>query len=200
MNEVSRPEKSKKKKWIEAALWAIVMIAFTVGLVYLTWILQRQFRVSLRQYDILAYLIVFGVTFLASCTIVLPAPGAAIVIAAAGVWNPIIVAMVASVGSALGEITGYYAGYVGEKIIVNEQNRTYQRAVSWMKRYGIWTVLVIAAIPLVLFDVVGLIAGALRLPLWKFLLACWVGRIPKAFIEAYIGAGLIPHFFPSWFL
>ena len=103
-------------------------------------------------------------------------------------------------GSALGEITGYYAGYVGEKIIVNEQNRTYQRAVSWMKRYGIWTVLVIAAIPLVLFDVVGLIAGALRLPLWKFLLACWAGRIPKAFIEAYIGAGLIPHFFPSWFL
>ncbi len=200
MSEVSHPEKSKKKKWLEAALWAIVMIAFTVGLVYLTWILQRQFRVSLRQYDILAYLIVFGVTFLASCTIVLPAPGAAIVIAAAGVWNPIIVAMVASVGSALGEITGYYAGYVGEKIIVNEQNRTYQRAVSWMKRYGIWTVLVIAAIPLVLFDVVGLIAGALRLPLWKFLLACWVGRIPKAFIEAYIGAGLIPHFFPSWFL
>lgn len=200
MSEVSHPEKSKKKKWFEAALWAIVMIAFTIGLVYLTWILQRQFRVSLRQYDILAYLIVFGVTFLASCTIVLPAPGAAIVIAAAGVWNPIIVAMVASVGSALGEITGYYAGYVGEKIIVNEQNRTYQRAVSWMKRYGIWTVLVIAAIPLVLFDVVGLIAGALRLPLWKFLLACWVGRIPKAFIEAYIGAGLIPHFFPSWFL
>jgi membrane protein YqaA with SNARE-associated domain len=200
MSEVSRPEKSKKKKWLEAALWAIVMIAFTVGLVYLTWILQRQFRVSLRQYDILAYLIVFGVTFLASCTIVLPAPGAAIVIAAAGVWNPIIVAMVASVGSALGEITGYYAGYVGEKIIVNEQNRTYQRAVSWMKRYGIWTVLVVAAIPLVLFDIVGLIAGALRLPLWKFLLACWVGRIPKSFIEAYIGAGLIPHFFPSWFL
>jgi membrane protein YqaA with SNARE-associated domain len=200
MSANSLPEKSKRKKWFEAALWAVVMIAFTGGLVYLTWILQNQFKVSLREYDVVAYLIVFGVTFLASCTIVLPAPGAAIVIAAASIWNPIIVAMVASVGSALGEITGYYAGLVGEKIIINEENRTYQRAVSWMKRYGIWTVMVVSAIPLVLFDVIGMIAGALRLPLWKFLIACWIGRIPKSFIEAYIGAGLLPHFFPHWFL
>ena len=199
-NDTAPLAKSQKKRWLEAALWAVVMTVFTAGLVYLMWILQRNFRVSLREYDILAYLIVFGVTFLASCTIVIPAPGAAVVIAAASIWNPIIVAMVASVGSSLGELTGYYAGYVGEKIIVNEQNPTYQRAVSWMRRYGMWTVLVIAAIPLVFFDVVGLIAGALRLPLGKFLLACWIGRIPKSFIEAYIGAGLIPHFFPSWFL
>ena len=198
MSEVSHPVQNKRKKWLQTALWAIVMIVFTVGLVYLMWWLRRYFGVSLKQYDVLAYLLVFGITFLASCTIVIPAPGAAVVIAAASIWNPIIVAMVASVGSALGEITGYYAGYMGEKIIVDEQNTTYQRAVSWMKRYGIWTVMVIAAIPLVLFDVVGLIAGALRLPLWKFLLACWIGRIPKAFIEAYIGAGIIPHFLPQW--
>jgi membrane protein YqaA with SNARE-associated domain len=200
MSEVAQSEKNKKKKWLQTTLWVVIMIAFTMGLFYLIWVLQNQLKVSLRQYDVLAYFIVFGVSFLASCTIVLPAPGAAIVIAAAAIWNPIIIAMISSVGSTLGEITGYYAGYVGEKIIVNEQNRNYQRAVSWMKRYGIWTVLVIAAIPLVLFDVVGLIAGALRLPLWKFLIACWIGRIPKAFIEAYIGAGLIPYFFPSWFL
>ncbi len=200
MSNGSRLVKSKRKKWLEATLWAVVMIAFTAGLIYLMWILQSHFKVSLRQYDILAYFIVFVVTLLASCTIVLPAPGAAIVIAAASVWNPVIVAIVASVGSTLGELTGYYAGYLGEKIIIDEQNPTYQWAVKWMNRYGIWTVLVIAAIPLVLFDVVGLIAGALRLPLWKFLLACWIGRVPKAFLEAYIGAGLIPHFFPSWLL
>lgn len=164
------------------------------------WILQSQFRVSLREYDLLAYLIVFAVTFLASCTIVLPAPGAAIVITAASIWNPVIVALVASVGSTLGEITGYYAGYVGKKIIINEQQPAYKRAVSWMNRYGIWTVLVLAAIPLIVFDIIGLVAGALRLPLWKFLLACWAGRIPKSFMEAYIGAGLIPLFFPSWLI
>lgn len=190
----------KKRKWLRTALWVIGMVVFTSGLVYLVWFLRSYLSISLKQYDILAYLIVFGATFLASCTIVLPAPGAAVVIAAASIWNPVIVALVASAGSALGEITGYYAGYLGKKIIIDEQKAMYQRAVSWMNRYGMWAVLVVSAIPLVIFDIIGLVAGALRLPLWRFLLACWLGRIPKSFIEAYIGAGLIPYFFPSWFL
>lgn len=176
------------------------MAVFTLGLVYLVWFLRSQLSVSLKQYDILAYLIVFGGTFLASCTIILPAPGAALVITAASIWNPVIVALVASAGSALGEITGYFAGYIGEKIIIDEQKAAYQQATSWMKRYGMWAVFVVSVIPFVLFDIIGLVAGALKLPLWRFLLACWLGRIPKSFIEAYIGAGLIPHFFPSWFL
>ena len=200
MSDVSQAVKGQKRKWLGTALWVIGMAAFTLGLVYLMWFLRGYLTTSLKQYDVLAYLIVFGATFLASCTIILPAPGAAVVIAAASIWNPAIVALVSSVGSALGEITSYYAGYLGKKVIIDEQKAAYQRAVSWTNRYGLWAVFVVAAIPLVLFDIIGLVAGALRLSLWKFLLACWLGRIPKSFIEAYIGAGLIPHFFPSWFL
>ncbi len=200
MSEIQENNPLLKRKWFRTTLWIVILLIFTGALLYLMWILQSQFRVSLKEYDFLAYLIVFAVTFLASCTIVLPAPGAAIVITAASIWNPIIVAMVASVGSTLGEITGYYAGYIGEKIIINEQQLAYKRAVSWMSRYGIWTVFVLAAIPLIVFDIIGLVAGALKLPLWKFLLACWFGRIPKSFLEAYIGAGLIPLVFPSWLL
>lgn len=202
MNSALPPakQKSKKRRWLQATFWAVVMLAFTLALVYLIWILRKQLRVSLEQYDILAYLIVFGVTFLASCTILVPAPGAAIVIAAAAIWNPVIIALIASVGSTLGEISGYFAGRLEEKIIIDEQSAMYQKAVSWMNRYGTWTVLVVATIPLVPFDIIGLIAGALRLPLGKFLLACWPGRIIKSFIEVGIGAGLLPHFFPSWFL
>jgi uncharacterized membrane protein YdjX (TVP38/TMEM64 family) len=200
LSKIHQSLKKEKKKWIRTALWVIGMAAFTLGLVYLVWFLRSQLSVSLKQYDILAYLIVFGGTFLASCTIILPAPGAALVITAASIWNPVIVALVASAGSALGEITGYYAGYLGEKIIIDEQKAAYQRATSWMKRYGMWAVFVVSVIPFVLFDIIGLVAGALKLPLWRFLLACWLGRIPKSFIEAYIGAGLIPRLFPSWFL
>ncbi len=200
MSKIRQSSKKEKKKWIRTTLWVIGMAVFTLGLVYLVWFLRSQLSVSLKQYDILAYLIVFGGTFLASCTIILPAPGAALVITAASIWNPVIVALVASAGSALGEITGYFAGYIGEKIIIDEQKAAYLRATSWMKRYGMWAVFVVSVIPFVLFDIIGLVAGALKLPLWRFLLACWLGRIPKSFIEAYIGAGLIPHFFPSWFL
>lgn len=198
-NETSPPLISKRR-WLQVALWLVVMVVFTAALIYAIWLLQSHFRISLKQYGVFAYLIVFGVTFLSSCTIVFPAPGSALVIAAASIWNPIIIALAAGAGSTLGEITGYYAGYLGEKIIIDEQNPVYQRAVKWMNRYGIWTVLFIAALPVVMFDIIGLIAGALRIPLWKFLLVCWAGKTPRAFLEAFIGAGVLPHFFPSWFI
>jgi uncharacterized membrane protein YdjX (TVP38/TMEM64 family) len=69
-----------------------------------------------------------------------------------------------------------------------------------MNKYGVWAVFLFALIPMLLFDLVGLAAGALKFPVWKFILACWAGRIPRSFVEAYIGAGIIPLIFPSWFI
>lgn len=201
MSEVTQVNiADRRRKWIKAVLWFLAIVALTAALVYLLWILESHFRVPMSQYASLAYLIVFIATFFTSCTIVFPAPGIVVVMAAASMWNPVIVALVASVGGSLGEITGYYAGYVGKKIIINEHQKTYNRAVSWMNRYGIWAIIVFAMIPVLVFDLVGLAAGALKFPLWKFMLACWAGRIPRAFVEAYIGAGIIPLIFPSWFL
>ena len=39
-----------------------------------------------------------------------------------------------------------------------------------------------------LFDLVGIAAGALRLPLWKFMLACWAGRTILYVGMAWAGA------------
>jgi membrane protein YqaA with SNARE-associated domain len=191
---------SRKRKWIKAVLWFLAIVALTAALVYLLWLLESHFRVPMSQYASLAYLIVFVATFFTSCTIIFPAPGIVVVMAAASMWNPVIVALVASVGGSLGEVTAYYAGYIGKKIIINEHQKSYNRAVSWMNRYGIWAIFFFAMIPMLIFDLVGLAAGALKFPLWKFILACWAGRIPRAFVEAYIGAGIMPLIFPSWFL
>ena len=190
----------KESKWIRTTLWVIGMIILTAGLVYLMAFIESYFKVSMQQYDILAYFIVLAVTFISSCTILFPAPGMAFVMAAASMWNPIPVAIMAAIGGSLGELTAYYAGYLGKKIIINEQMNAYRWAKSWMDRYGIWAVFLFALIPMLLFDLVGLIAGALRLPVWKFTLACLAGRIPRSFIEAYVGAGVIPLIFPTWFL
>ncbi|MCJ7605314.1 MAG: VTT domain-containing protein, partial [Dehalococcoidales bacterium] len=38
------------------------------------------------------------------------------------------------------------------------------------------------------FDVVGIIAGALRMPLWRFVLACWAGRTISYVTAAYLGS------------
>ena len=193
-------EVNKKRKRLKTVGWIAGVVALTGVLVYMLRFLETYFMMPLDSFAPLAYLVVFVATMLSSSTIVFPAPGIAIVMAAASKWNPAIVALVASVGSTLGELTGYYAGHLGRKIIINEYREGYNRAVNWMKRYGFWAIFAFALIPVFIFDLVGLVAGALRLPVWKFLAACWGGRIPRSFIEAYIGAGILPIVFPSWYL
>ena len=193
-------EVSQRKKWIQTAAWIAGMAALTAGLVYLMWFLEAYLALPLDEFAPLAYLVVFGSTLLSSATIFFPAPGVAIIMAAAAKWNPAIVALVASVGGTLGELTAYYAGHVGRKIIVTQYRKRYEQAVAWMNRYGLWAIFAFALIPMLIFDLVGLAAGALKLKLWKFLLACWGGRIVRSFVEAYVGAGAIPFLFPSWFL
>jgi len=191
-------ETSKRKKWLQTAAWLIGVAALTAGLVYIMWFTEARFRLPLNQFAWLAYLVVFTVTLLSSATIIFPAPGVVVLMAAAAQWNPAIVAIVASIGGTLGELTGYYAGYFGQKILVTDYRAGYERAVTWMNRYGLWTTAVFAFVPFLIFDLVGLAAGALKLPIWKFLLACWGGRIARSFVEAYFGATVLPLIFPSW--
>ena len=48
-------------------------------------------------------------------------------------------------------------------------------------------IIVLAFIPNPLFDLAGMASGALKLPIWKFLLACAIGKIIKMLMFAYAG-------------
>jgi membrane protein DedA with SNARE-associated domain len=65
------------------------------------------------------------------------------------------------------------AGYSGRGIV--ENIRLYERLVDWLRRWGTLAIFIFTLVPL-FFDLVGLAAGALRFPLWKFILVCWLGR------------------------
>jgi membrane protein DedA with SNARE-associated domain len=44
-----------------------------------------------------------------------------------------------------------------------------------VRRWGTIAIFIFTLVPL-FFDLVGLAAGVLRFPLWKFVLICWLGR------------------------
>ena len=73
----------------------------------------------------------------------------------------------------------------------------YANAERWMRRYGWGALTIFAFFPFLVFDLVGIIAGVLRLPLWRFLLATYAGRLPRSFVEAYFGFQVFPFLFPS---
>lgn len=127
---------------------------------------------------------------LSSATVILPAPGLAVV-AALGttVSNPLLLGITAGLGAGLGEITGYLAGYGGRKII--EEQKHYKAVERFVERFGFWAILVLAAIPNPLFDVAGIMAGGTKYPFGLFLSATLIGKIIRCIMIAYLGASTL---------
>ncbi len=143
------------------------------------------FRDRLQELAAYGYAAVFLVGLLSNATIILPIPGLAVSSVLGGVFNPWVVGVVAGIGQALGELSGYLLGYSGQTLVANRP--IYDRIQGWMRRWGVWVIFVLAVIPNPVFDVGGMIAGALRFPLWKFLSSCAAGKIIKNIAFALAG-------------
>jgi membrane protein DedA with SNARE-associated domain len=136
---------------------------------------------------------IFVIAFLAYGTVLLPAPGIAIVFTLGSILNPLGVALAAGAGGALGELSGYLAGFSGQAVVENSE--MHARLTRWMQKNGPLTVLVLAALPNPLFDLAGIAAGILKMPLPRFLLWVWIGVTIKMLIFAYAGYFSLPILF-----
>ncbi len=128
---------------------------------------------------------VFLVALMANATVFLPAPGVAVVFAMGHIFNPLGVALAAGTGGALGELSGYLAGFSGQAVV--ERTNIYERIHPWVVKYGVWTIIVLSAIPNPFFDIAGVAAGIAKMPLRRFLVACWIGQLIKMALFAYAG-------------
>jgi len=171
-------------------LTGVIVIAVSVAAVCF-----RDRVQDLRGYG---YAAVFLVGLLSNATLLFPVPGLAVSSLMGGVFNPWLVGLVGGVGQALGELSGYLVGYSGQTLV--DGNPTYDRLYRWMGRYGGWVIFVLAAVPNPVFDVGGMAAGALRFPVWKFLLWCAAGKVVKniAFaLAGYYGAETLFRWLPG---
>ncbi|HSM23577.1 MAG TPA: VTT domain-containing protein [Anaerolineaceae bacterium] len=169
---------SKEKK-ITILRW--LALIFVVGLTVVLF-LNRENIQYLEQFG---YLGIFLASLLTNASLILPVPGVLITSAMGAVFNPFYVALAAGGGATLGEITGYLAGFSGQTII--EKAKWHEKLESWMQKYGDWTILVMAFIPNPAFDVVGIMAGAMKIPIHRFLFFCFIGKVLKMLVFAYGG-------------
>jgi membrane protein YqaA with SNARE-associated domain len=162
----------------------ILVLVGVIALIVSLFIFRDQVK-KLQNYG---YIGIFLLSIAANATIIIPIPGVAFTMAMGAIFNPIGVAVAAGLGAALGELTGYMAGFSGQGVA--ERTTIYNRLTIWMKThqnlaYG--AIFLLAFIPNPLFDMAGMASGALKLPLWKFLLACTFGKILKMLMFAYAG-------------
>lgn len=122
---------------------------------------------------------------LGSATLAVPTPLFLTTVVAGSVFNPYIVAIISSLASTLGELTGYWAGIGTGEIIMN--GKYMDLVKSWFEKYGLITLFLMALIPNPIFDVAGLFAGATKIPVKKYLLYVGAGKIIRFSVLAFSG-------------
>jgi membrane protein YqaA with SNARE-associated domain len=60
-----------------------------------------------------------------------------------------------------------------------------------MERYGPWGIFLVSVQPILPVDIAGLLAGASKLPVWKFLVPCWAAKFIKYLLACYFGGKIL---------
>ncbi len=186
MSEIISNEKqvgAKKKGWLSKRLVPILILLLVIAIMVSAFYFYKAYPNRIDELKAYGYLGAFLISLVLNATVILPV-GTFAVVATLGATLPsaTLVGLVAGVGAAIGEMTGYMAGYSGHGVVAN--SRLYIRVEGWMRKWGAMTIFIFSLVPFV-FDLVGIAAGVLRFPFWKFFLLCWLGRT-----ILYIGVAL----------
>lgn len=150
------------------------------------------------------YFGVFATNLLSTSTVVVPVPGltatgqALIIHEGKHTAFPWLVGLLGGTAMGLGEVTLYYAGYLGAELARGRElpgPAWFQRfahrsatGINWlMARWGMATLFVLSAIPNPFFEVAGITAGSVRMPFRRFFVAAVAGKILRGLLLAYLG-------------
>ncbi len=177
-------EDAKRRRWLFWTRQHRVSAAIIVALVVfgLAIFFSRELVGNAEAYG---YLGVFLISAIASAVIIIPIPAIAVVFVMGAILNPWLVGLMVGLAEPWGELTAYMAGYSGRLAL--ENRKFYVKLKQWMERRGSIILFLFACIPNWFFDIVGVAAGALRYPLWKYLLVLFLGKTAKGLLVAFAG-------------
>lgn len=184
IGRANAPESQIRKQRGATLLTNLLRILALFAVVAIT-IYIFSIRDRVEEFAAYGYPGIFLIAMLANATVLLPAPGVAVIYAMGAIFNPFGVALAAGTGGAIGEISGYLAGFSGQAVI--ERMEVYERVRPWVEKYGGWAILVLSAIPNPFFDIAGIAAGIAKMPVRTFLVFTWVGQLIKMLLFALAG-------------
>lgn len=148
-------------------------------------LLSAKFHI-LKQFGLLG---IFLANFLGSASMFLPAPSFVSVVIGGNMYPPLIVAFIATTGSALGEAVGFIFGLSTQKMTNFKKHKILYNLLNFIfQKYGFWIIIIFSAIPNPLFDGVGILAGLTSFSLKRFLVAVFIGRLIRNIALAYVGS------------
>jgi len=158
----------RKRYWIIGLL--VVAVVITIILV-----VYRDTLAKTENFSSYGPLGLFLFCLASNATVILPVGAVFAVILAPEVFGITleVASLIGASAAAIGELSGYMAGYGGQAAI--KKRGFYLKIEHWMERRGFITIIFFSVFALA-FDAAGLAAGAFRYPVWRFMIACWIGR------------------------
>jgi membrane protein DedA with SNARE-associated domain len=131
---------------------------------------------------------VFLAELVSNATVLFPLPGAvATVVGGALLGNKLLVVLVAGLGAATGELTGYLLGYGGKRFV--EKRDEYEAIKRLFSKIGVAAIFLFSVLPLP-FDIVGMISGATGLHPVIFFVVTLAGKMVSRFMLVLLGTSL----------
>ena len=126
----------------------------------------------------------------------IPLPTIPAIALVAKVFHPVFVAVVGAAGTSIANLNDYaILGWLfrNKKVKKVRDIRTYRRLLYYFDKQPFLTLTVGAFLPIPI-DVVRLMAISRAYTFWKYILAAFVGRVPRYLIIAYLGKELSPKY------
>ena len=103
----------------------------------------------------------------------------------ASVYHPVVLGAAAGTGAAVGEVTTYFLGW-GVAESMESMTEAEDKIARWIKKYGLWAVLLVALTPLPDTPIV-ILAGSRRLPFSRLLAVEVAGKTILYSVGAVVG-------------
>jgi membrane protein YqaA with SNARE-associated domain len=159
-------------------------ILIGVGYLILLTTIGMIFYKKHEQFRRYGYLGIFLTALISNLSILSPATMIAVVLGGR-IYNPMLVGVVAALGSILGEIIAYQVGSSGTSMV--EHKPWFARVRGYMEKYGAVTIIAVTAVPQPIVNISGLVAGVIDYPFFKFLLASYTGNWIQHTVTALLG-------------
>jgi membrane protein YqaA with SNARE-associated domain len=133
-----------------------------------------------------SYFGIFLISLLGALSIFFPLPYTVVIFTLGAYFDPILIAVVAGVGAATGELSGYLLGLYGRKLISPQRKKKMEFMLKVFNRFGPLTIFVFALTPLP-DDLLFIPLGMLRYDIVRAIIPALAGKICMNFIVAYSG-------------
>jgi membrane protein YqaA with SNARE-associated domain len=134
------------------------------------------------------YLGIFFISLLGAMSIFVPIPYTIVIFILGGLpsFDPLLIAVAAGLGSAIGEFSGYLLGVGGRKVIGDRYKKKMDFLTKLFKKYGPITIFIFALTPLP-DDLLFIPLGIMRYSLLRAFIPALLGKFFSNLIIAYSG-------------